>query len=97
LRSEAHTAPTAPSVLQSRNKDWQRRGKKILNQLPMVESTFFIVFHFSLVKAMVNAQRLCKLHKDALNGIGNGAQLSKAELGPLRTCQLWRVEFPKFR
>jgi hypothetical protein len=35
--------------------------------------TFFIVvFHFSLVKAMINFPHLCKLCKDYLTGIGHG-------------------------
>jgi hypothetical protein len=32
-----------------------------------------VIFCFSLVKAVVNAPRLCKLCKDCLIAIGNGA------------------------
>jgi hypothetical protein len=39
--------------------------------LPTVESPFFIIiFHFSFVKAGVNASCLCKLRKDCLAGTG---------------------------
>jgi hypothetical protein len=38
------------------------RAEKILNQLPIAESTFFIILcHFLLVKAAVNAPRICVL------------------------------------
>jgi hypothetical protein len=41
------------------------RNKKIL----------IVIFHFSLVKATMNAPHLCKLRKDCLTGIGNGARV----------------------
>jgi hypothetical protein len=33
---------------------------------------FFVIFHFSLVKATMKALHLCKLRKDCLAGIGHG-------------------------
>jgi hypothetical protein len=51
-------------------------SEKILNQLPIAQSTFFIViFNFLLVKAGVNAPRLCKLRTDCLTGIGHSAMV----------------------
>jgi hypothetical protein len=62
---------------------------------------FFIVIHrFSLVKAAMNAPRLCKSSKGCLTGTGHGAmvftkclnflifQLPKAEQRKLRNCQI---------
>jgi hypothetical protein len=73
---------------------------KIRYQLPMAEYTFSDChLSFSLVKAAMNATRLCKLRKDYPTGIGNGAmvltkrlhffifQLPKAEERPLHTLQ----------
>ncbi len=38
------------------------RDEKILNQMPVVESSFCdVLFHFLLVKAAVNAPRICVL------------------------------------
>jgi hypothetical protein len=34
-----------------------------------------VIFHFSLVKIAMNAPRLCKLCKDYLTGIGQGAMV----------------------
>jgi hypothetical protein len=46
-------------------------GEKSRNQLPIVESTFFIViYHFSRVKATMNAPRICKLR----NGVNKTPQ-----------------------
>jgi hypothetical protein len=68
-----------------------------------------VIFHYSLVKAAVNALQLCILCKDCLFGIDRGGmlpkkclhffifQLSKVERRPLRTFQLQKVDFPKLR
>jgi hypothetical protein len=37
------------------------------------ELLWIVIFHFLLVKIKMNAVRLCKLCKDCLTGIGQGA------------------------
>jgi hypothetical protein len=34
-----------------------------------------VIFHFSLIKAAMNASHLYKLHKDCLTGVGHGAMV----------------------
>jgi hypothetical protein len=77
------------------------RDEKIGINCQLRNKLFLIVIHhFSLVKAAMNAPRLCKVCKDCLAGSCNGAmeftkrlnffifQLPKVEQRQLRTCQL---------
>jgi hypothetical protein len=74
LRRKAHTAPTAPLVL-----DCTGIGKCAVKNSESIDNcgiNFFIfIFHFLLVKAAVNALHLCKLHKDCHTGIGHSAMV----------------------
>jgi hypothetical protein len=66
--------------------------EKIWYQMPMAELTFLFVIHrISLVKATMNAPRICKLG-NGVNKMPNFFffQLPKAEQRHLRICQLWR-------
>jgi hypothetical protein len=59
MRSKAHTAMTAPLVLHH-SRIYKRAMKKIIFK---AEYTFLIViYHSSLVKGIMNAARICKLH-----------------------------------
>jgi hypothetical protein len=61
MRSKAHTALTAPLVLQH-TMIYKRSMKKIIFYGQMRNKHFLIViYHSSLVKAPVNAARVCKL------------------------------------
>jgi hypothetical protein len=84
------------------------RNEKIWYQLPIAESTFFIVvFHFSLVKAVMSAPHLCKWRRFCLTGISHGAmvltkrlhffifQLPKAEQDHCAIANCGGGEFPK--
>jgi hypothetical protein len=58
--SKAHTALTAPLVLHN-TKDLQTRYEKIIINGQMRNKHFFIViYHSSLIKAAMNAARVCK-------------------------------------
>jgi hypothetical protein len=55
--------------------------KKIIYNGQMWNEHFFIViYHSSLVKAAVNALRICKLRIDRLTGTGHGATVFVAPL-----------------
>ena len=63
MPSETHTALTAPLVLHL-TRIYKRAMKKITSNGQMRNKYFFIViYHSSLVKAAMNAARVCKLHK----------------------------------
>ncbi len=59
MRSKAHTAPTAPLVLHcTRIHKYARKNFGINGQMP--NKLFFIaIYFFSLVKAAMNAARIC--------------------------------------
>jgi hypothetical protein len=58
-----HTSPTAPWFIH-RTRISKCLRKKIV-----------VIFHFSLVKAAMNAPHLCKLRKHCLTGNGHGAMV----------------------
>ncbi len=61
MRSKAHTALTAPLVLHH-TRIYKRAMKKIIFNGHMRNKHFLIViYHSLLVKAAVNAARVCKL------------------------------------
>jgi hypothetical protein len=61
MHSKAHTALTAPLVLHY-SRICKRAMKKIIINGQMWNKHFFIViYHSSLVKAAMNAARVCKL------------------------------------
>jgi hypothetical protein len=61
MRSKAHPAPTAPLVL-LRTRIHKCAMKKLGINGQMRNKPFFIViYYFSLVKAAMNAARVCKL------------------------------------
>jgi hypothetical protein len=69
MRSKAHTTPTAPLVLH-RTEIGKYAMKKFVVNGQWRNKLFLIVIHcFSLVKAVMNAQRVCKLRKNCLAGI----------------------------
>ncbi len=102
LFSKAHTALTAPLVLHH-----TRIGKCMMKTLEInsqlrTELFLIIILHSSLVKAMVNALRLCKLSKICLTGTGHGtmvltklfissfSKFAKGRTRTMPTCQLQR-------
>jgi hypothetical protein len=61
MRSEAHSALTAPLVLHHA-RIYKRAMKKIIFNGQRRNKHFLIViYHYSLVKGAMNAARLCKL------------------------------------
>jgi hypothetical protein len=61
MRSKVHTALTAPWVLHH-TRIYKRAMKKIIFNGQMGNKHFLIViYHSALVKAAVNANRVCKL------------------------------------
>jgi hypothetical protein len=81
MRSKAHTALTAPLVL-LHTRIYKSAMKKIIFNGQMRKELFLIViYHSSLVKADVNAARVCKLR----NGVKKTPQFllfSMAKGGP---------------
>jgi hypothetical protein len=81
MRSKAHTALTAPLVLHH-TRIYKRAMKKIISNGQMRNMRFLIViYQSSLVKAAVNAARVCKLR----NGVKKTPQFlifSMAKGGP---------------
>jgi hypothetical protein len=75
LRSKAHTAPTGPVVLHHKRIGKCAIKKFGINCQVRNKNFLIIIFHFSLVKATMNALHLFKLRKDCLTGIGNGARV----------------------
>jgi hypothetical protein len=70
MRSKAHTALTAP-LLSHRTRIYKCAMKKIIINGQMRNKPFLIViYHSSLVKAAINAERVCKLH----NGVNKTPQ-----------------------
>jgi hypothetical protein len=70
MRSKAHTALTAP-LLSHRTRIYKCAMKKIIINGQMRNKPFIIViYHSSLVKAAINAVRVCKLH----NGVNKTPQ-----------------------
>jgi hypothetical protein len=66
MRSKAHTAPTAHLVLH-RTKIEKYATKKLIINGQWRNKLFSIVINrFSLVKAAMNALRVCKLRKNCL-------------------------------
>jgi hypothetical protein len=63
--------------------------EKIQYQLSIAKKLILIaIFHFSLVKAVMNAPQLYKFRKDCLTGIGHGAiVLTKSLLSSFYNCQ----------
>jgi hypothetical protein len=106
LRRKAHTAQTAPLVLHHTGIDKYATKKLGINGQWRNILFFYCLLPFLLVKAAVNAPRVCKVRKDCLTGIGFGAmvltkrlhffilQFPKEEQGTFRTSQF---RFQKFR
>jgi hypothetical protein len=98
MRSKEHTALTVPLVLHL-TRIYKRYMKKIIFNVQMRNKHFLIViYHSSLVKAAVNAARVCKLR----NGVKKRLnffffQWQKVEQRTQLTCQLRRDEFLKLR
>jgi hypothetical protein len=61
MRSKAHSALTAPLVLLHTRIDKRAMKKIICNGQMRYKLFFIVIYHFSLVKAAVNAARVCKL------------------------------------
>ena len=71
MRSKAHTALTAPLV-SHHTRIYKCAIKKIIINGPMRNKHFLIVvYHSSLVKATMNAARVCKLR----NGVNKMLQI----------------------
>jgi hypothetical protein len=76
MRSKAHSALTAPLVLH-RTRIYKRTMKKIIFNGQRWNKHFLIViYHSSLVKAAMNAARLCKLRND-VKKTGRDASFNK--------------------
>jgi hypothetical protein len=70
MHSKAQTAPTAALVLH-RTRIGKYAMKKFSINGQWRNKLFLIFIHrFSLVKAAINAPRVCKLRKNCLTGIG---------------------------
>ncbi len=81
MRSTAHTALTAPLVLHH-TRIYKCAMKKIIINGQMWNKPFLIViYHSSLVKAAMNAARVCKLR----NGVNKMPQFSSFFNGQRRT------------
>jgi hypothetical protein len=96
MRIKAHTAPTAPLVLH-RTRIHKCAMKKLgINGQMRIKLFLIVIYRFSLVKAAMNAVRVCKSRVcKSRNGVNNMPQLlffqlPKAEQRPKRTCQLRR-------
>jgi hypothetical protein len=72
---QLHSNPTSPLVLHRTGIG--KCAMKIFGMsCQLRDKLFWIVIHrFSLVKAAMNAPRLCKLSKDCLTGNGHGAMV----------------------
>jgi hypothetical protein len=72
MRSKAHTALTAPLVLHH-TRIYKRDMKKIIINGQLRNAHFFIViYHSSLIKAAMNAARVCKMR----NGVSKTPSMS---------------------
>jgi hypothetical protein len=57
-----------------------------------------VIFHFSLVKAPMNAPHLCKLRNDCLTGIGHGEMVLKnASISSFSNCHRWKKDHGCFK
>ncbi len=80
MRSKVHTTLTAPLVLHH-TRIYKRAMKKIIINGQMRKKPFlFVIFHSSLVKAAMNAARVCKLH----NGVKKTPQFLLFFIGQRR-------------
>jgi hypothetical protein len=80
MRNKAHTALTAPLVLHCTRLDKCAMKKFGINGL-LRNKVFLIVIHrFSLVKAAMNAQRICKL----CNGVSKTPSISSFSTAQVR-------------
>ncbi len=61
MRSKAHTGPTAPLVLHRTRIDKCAMKKFGLNDQLRNKNFLIVIRRFSLVKAAMNAPRICKL------------------------------------
>jgi hypothetical protein len=61
MRSKAHTAPTAPLVLHHARIQKYAMKKFGINGQLRNKLFFIVIYHFSLVKAAMNAPCICKL------------------------------------
>jgi hypothetical protein len=67
MRSKAHTAPTGPLVLHRTRIHTCTVKKFGINGQMRNKLYLIVIYGFSLVKAAMNAARICKLH----NGVNN--------------------------
>jgi hypothetical protein len=95
MRSKVHTALTAPLILHN-TRIYKRAMRKILFKGQMRNKYFLIViYHSSLVKAAMNAARVCKLR----NGVKETPQFllfSMAKGGTKTTAHLSIAEVLSF-
>jgi hypothetical protein len=69
MHSKAHNAPTAPLVLHRTRTEKYATKKFIINCQWRNKLFLNVVNRFSLVKAAMNALRVCKLRKNCLTVI----------------------------
>jgi hypothetical protein len=69
MRSKAHTASTAPLVLLRTRIEKYAMKKFIINGQRRNKLFMIVINSFSLVKAAMNAPRVCKLRKNCLTVI----------------------------
>jgi hypothetical protein len=74
MRSKAHTAPTAPLVLHRTRIEKYATKKFIINGQWRNKLFLIVINRFSLVKAAMNAPRICKLCKNYLTVIKGTVQ-----------------------
>ncbi len=74
---KAHTALTAPLVLHCTRIEKYAKKKFIINVQWWNKLFLLVINRFSLVKAAMNAQRICKLRKNCLTVIDQCAMVLK--------------------
>jgi hypothetical protein len=84
---KAHTALTAPLVLHHTRIYKGAMQKIIINGQMRSQHFFIVIYHFSLVKAAMNAALVCKLRHGAKKCLNFFFfHWPKAEQRPQRTC-----------
>ena len=77
MRSKAHPAPTVPLVLHRTRIEKYATKKFIINGQWRNKLFLIVINRFSLVKAAMNALRVCKLRKNCLAVIEQCAMVLK--------------------
>jgi hypothetical protein len=77
MRSKAHTDPTVPLVLHRARIEKYAMKKFIINGQWGNKLFLIVINRFSLVKAAMNAPRICKLRKNCLTVIDQCAMVLK--------------------